>query len=236
MAESTTTHQFSSTDHTQQVVSAISHDFRGPTRQIRSFLQLLEIHLGDGLDSEAREYVDLIGSAVAALQTKLDALGRLSQVAKAEIDLLECDLGGVIEAAMAQLGQGFDDADAVLEIDAAATMTGDFSLLSTLFVELFDNALKFCARPVCVRVSAVIDRDRCLVTVSDSGPGFAAQSHNDAFDLFRRFHLDDYPGTGTGLTVARRILEGHQTAATIQSDPGTGTTIQFSLPLSAHDE
>jgi signal transduction histidine kinase len=223
--------QLPAPNHAQEIVAAVFHDFRGPTRQIKSFLQLLEAHLGDDLDSEAREYVDLIGSAVDSLQTRLEALSRLSLATTADLQAVECDLGEIIETATAQLSGDIGDLDAAFEIEAGALIAADRDLLGALFVELFANALKFCSEPIRIRVSCEDDQNWCLLTVSDSGPGFAAQDHDDAFDLFKKFHLEDYPGTGTGLAIVRRILERHESTPTIESDPTTGTSIRFRLPL-----
>lgn len=231
MNDSANKRQVSETTHAQQIVSAVSHDFRGPARQIKSFLQLLEAHLGDDLDSEAREYVDLIGSAVDTLQMKLEALSRFSRATTADFEPIECDLGEIVEAATAQLSAHLGDLDAVFEVEADALVEADKDLLGALFVELFSNTLKFCSEPIRIRVTCEDDQNSCLLTVSDSGPGFAAQDHDDAFDLFKKFHLEDYPGTGVGLAIVRRILERHESTPTIESDPTTGTSIRFRLPL-----
>ncbi len=221
-------------EFSERIASAVSHDFRSSARQIKSFTQLLEAHLGDGVDAESKVYLEVLGSAADTLQVKLEALDRFSAKSAGRLKLKEWDLRDIAHGAMASIANEVEEAGAAVDIEVssnpAAKVIVDRERLEILFVELFRNSLQFCQRPARISVRFASVEGGVLVSVTDSGPGFHARDYDKAFDLFRRFHLKDHPGTGTGLAVVRRILERHGTSVTIQSDPAAGTVVQFTIP------
>ncbi len=219
-------------DSAQQVVNAIAHDLQAPTRHVKSFLQLLEAHLGDGLDAQGREYVERISGAVDVLQTKLGSLRNLSRAATGEVELELCDVGDAIGDAKVALDSEIRSAEAVVDIEVSGSVTFDRAQLVAVFAELLGNSLKFCESPIRITVSSEISDGRSVVSVVDSGPGFRARNVDEAFDLFRRFHHADVPGAGAGLTVVRQILDRHRGLVSIESSPEAGTTVRITLPLS----
>ncbi|MCP5034652.1 MAG: HAMP domain-containing histidine kinase [Actinomycetia bacterium] len=219
-----------STDETQQVVYAISHDLRASARHIKSFVQLLEGHLGEQLDDEARDYINRIGTAADSLQAKLDALTRLSRVATGGVEPVPCSVREALNDALTVLGPSIRGARVIVGVDPMGMVIADPGQLVTVFVEVIGNALKFCSEPTQIRVTSEADGDRCIVRVVDSGPGFRTGDCNAAFELFRRFHKATIPGTGTGLAIVRRIGDRHRAGVTIDSSPDGGTTVQFTLP------
>lgn len=220
-------------DLSERIAKAVSHDFRSGVRQIKSFTQLLEANLGEGVDAQSKGYLDVLGSAADGLQTKLEALDRFSTNSTGPLRLKEWVVGEIVAAAAATIAGEIQDAGAVVHIDtssgAAAKAVVDRVRMETLFIELIRNSLTFCNSPAEIRIELTTVGSDVLVSVIDSGPGFKAEDYDKAFDLFRRFHLQDYPGTGTGLAVVRGILELHGTSPTIRSDPAGGTTVQFTL-------
>lgn len=233
MPDNQNTRQPPPTEFSERIASAVSHDFRSSARQIKSFTQLLEAHLGDGADAESKEYLDVLGSAADVLQAKLEALDRFSAKSAGRLKLKNWDLRDIVEGSIASIANEVEDAGAVVNIepssDVVAKVVVDRERMETLFTELFRNSMQFCERPARITIRCANVEDGVLVSVTDSGPGFPAQDYDKAFDLFRSFHLEGHPGTGMGLAVVRRILERHGTSVTIQSDPAGGTNIQFTL-------
>ncbi len=217
-------------DTTQQVVYALSHDFQGPTRHIVAFLQLLEDHLGEGLDDQAQGYIDRVTDAAGALQLKLEAIMRLSRVISRSVEPAPCDAMEVVEEALALFESTIEKLGAIVEVDVSATVVADRSQIVAVLVELIDNSLKFCTFPPRIRIESETSGATCVFRVIDGGPGFEARNPDAAFDLFRRFHTSSVPGTGTGLTIVRRILDRHHSPVTIESTREIGTTVQFALP------
>ena len=214
---------------TQQMMYAISHDLLGATRIIKSFAEILESHLGGQLDDEARGYIANIDQAADVLRAKLESLSGLSRVNSRCVAPTACDVGLALDDAVTSLSAGIAGSEAMLDLNVAGSVFADRDQLVDIFVELLGNSLKFCDGPVSISVSSDVLDDRCVVTVIDSGPGFEARDPDLAFDLFRRFHPSRVPGTGTGLTIVRAILDRHNSMATIASTPEGGTTVRFSL-------
>ncbi len=221
-------------DATQQIVSAISHDFQGPTRLIRSFLQLLESELGDNLSEQAKVYLDHVTSAGSTLEERLGAITRLSRVSTLGQEPQPCRIQEAFEDALAILNISINESGSSVEIDETdAVVIADKAQLAEIFVQLVGNSLKFCTAPAKVRVGIEPRGDRLLISVRDNGPGFNARDSDAAFKLFRRFHKASVPGTGTGLTIVRRILERHEMSVSIKSSAETQTTVEFCLDQAA---
>lgn len=218
-------------DYAAQIVSAVSHDLKNPTRQIKSFLQMLEGHAGDDLDAEGLRYLRLATQAADKMNAKLDSLSHVSQANKGDFQPEPCDAGDLIGAATAKLRTEIDSLGANVVPDVEATVFVDRASLETVFQELIRNSLKFCQSPATINIDGETSKTNCRFTVSDSGPGFDAQDPAAAFSLFRRFHLDDYPGAGAGLTIVRTLLARHGSDVTIESSENAGTTVEFSIPI-----
>lgn len=219
--------------YAQQIVDAVSHDFRGPTRKIKSFLQIFQNHMGDSIDEEGLQYLALVDRAVNSLNIKLEALTRLSNAATAEFEAHPVDLNEVVNQAVKSIGAEIDSSGAILKLKVEGTVLADAPLLRMVFVELLQNSIKFCDAPTQVEIHSQVTEDNCLVRISDSGPGFEAREQQTAFDLFRKFHLAEFPGTGTGLTIVRDILSRHQSSVNIETDKDAGTTVRFALPIAS---
>jgi signal transduction histidine kinase len=112
-------------------------------------------------------------------------------------------------------------------------LAGDRSWLERAFVNVIGNALKYAPGDSPVRVSLAVDGDVALVTVSDEGPGIPAEEQPQIFQRFFRASNTRrrIEGSGLGLFIARKVVEGHGGEATVQSELGRGTTIRFRLPL-----
>lgn len=213
----------------QEVVYAISHDLRAPTRHVRSFLQLLVDRNGERFDDVSVGYVHRIEEAAGVLEEKLDALTRYARVISRGGELVPCDASAALAEAVADLGPRVEAAGATIEAGPLPWVIADPGQLATVFAELIDNSVKFGPRPAVVRVASVPSGDRHLLSVVDDGPGFGGHDPSAAFDLFRRFHPRGVPGTGAGLAIVRRIVERHGGRVEIRSGAAAGAAIEFSL-------
>ncbi len=231
MTEPTQTNLTEKKDYAQQIVNAVSHDLKNPTRQIKSFLQILQSHSGSDIDEKGKHYLDLVLQAADTMQVKLDALTLLSRASTADLQIEPCDASAVVDDAVSRLTRQIADAKAVVGLDVTGKVSADHNHLVSVFMELIGNSLKFCEQPATITVRGEVVNSECVFSLSDSGPGFGARDFTAPFDLFRRFHLDDYEGTGTGLTVVRTLLDRHESYPTIESSPDAGTTVRFALPL-----
>ena len=213
-----------------QVLEILSHDLRAPARHVKSFGQMLAIHLGTEIDDETREFLRLIDTAADRLDAMLDSLTRLATVATAALEPASWPVSTLLQDTLTQLDFGPDDKATIDDVDPAATVIADRALLGAVLAELLANSRTFC-EPLSVKVTARVEDDRCLVTVADLGPGFSAKDPSKAFDIFSQFHDSIHPGAGIGLTIARTILERHGSSIHISSHPETGTAVSFWLPV-----
>jgi light-regulated signal transduction histidine kinase (bacteriophytochrome) len=123
-------------------------------------------------------------------------------------------------------------AGATITYDALPTIAADQMQLSQVFQHLLSNALKFkSAETPRIHVSAQRDGpEMWRFTVRDNGIGIAPEFHERVFGVFKRLHGKDVPGTGIGLSICRKILDAHGGRIWLESQPGSGTTVCFTLP------
>lgn len=214
-----------------------SHDLQEPLRKIQLFSDRLARRQADGLAEAARDDLDRIGSAATRMRALVDdllAYARIGRVAtRREPVPLDEVLGEVLETLEARI----EETGARVEAGPLPVVHGDRGQLGQLLLNLLGNAIKFRREdePPYIRLVATTEGDQLLLRVSDNGIGFDAQHADRIFSPFERLHgSEQYPGTGIGLAVCRRIAEHHGGTITAQSESAAGATFLVTLPLSDH--
>jgi len=210
----------------------ISHDFAEPARILNGFSRLLEQRYADQLGDSGRLFVGNIQSAAARLQLMIDDLLVYSRAGRLEPALGPVDLTAVVRQTYQKLS--VEHPEAQLDLGSLPTVAGDPTLLATVMTSLVRNALLFNTSPAPrVQIEAHVADDGAIITVSDNGIGLAARHCENVFDLFRRLNTrEEYPGTGTGLALCRRLMTLQHSTITLDSATGTGTTVTLVMPLS----
>ncbi|SHG11783.1 hypothetical protein SAMN05443575_1419 [Jatrophihabitans endophyticus] len=230
-----------SNDDLQQFAYVASHDLSEPLRKVANFCQLLERQYGPQLDDRARQYIHFAVDGAKRMQVLITDLLALSRVGRGTEGFERIDLDVKLDQAIANLGDKFTEAGAVVErLTPLPTVDGDRALLVSLLENLVGNAVKYRREDVApvVRVSAEVDPDTRVwtITVSDNGIGIDAEYAERIFAVFQRLHLrDQYGGTGIGLALCRKIVEFHGgriwLAAVESADTASsGATFRFTLP------
>ena len=217
--------------------SVASHDLQEPLRTVASFTQLLAARYGDRFDAEGHE---LLGFVVGGVE-RMSALhrgpargvpGRHPRAPARPRRLRATPAGGPRRpAGRPRRGRGHAS-----RTDPLPTLPGDKTQIGQLLRNLLDNAVKFHRPGVAPRVDigAVREGDAWVFRVSDNGLGIEPQYFDRIFVIFQRLHLqDEYPGTGIGLAVCRRVVERHGGRMWVESEPGVGSTFCFTLPATA---
>jgi len=216
----------------EQFAYVASHDLQQPLRMVASYVELLAQRYQGRLDEKADKYIGYASGGARRMQVLIDALLRYSRANAGTRPSQAVDLAVVIGRARENLALALQDTGGRVVVDTMPTVCGDEILLTQLFQNLFDNALKFRgAAPPRIHVSARKQDGRWEVAVADNGIGIEPQHRDRIFKLFQRLHRDEeYPGTGIGLAVCKKIVESHGGTIRVESEPGKGSTFIFTLP------
>ena len=202
----------------QRFSVAMSHDLQAPVRQIAMFARLLDADCRDLLPEKGRDFLDEIAAAAERMRAMIQALLRYMRIAAHERTLPTVDLAAAVEAARRNLAVDLAAARARLDVGPLPSIDGDAELLTALFQNLIENALKYRGdAPPVITVSA-LPGPAPGVAFCDNGPGIPAADREGAFMLFKRLSRDSHrAGQGAGLAICRRIVEVH--GGTIEIDP-----------------
>ncbi|MGZ3458437.1 MAG: sensor histidine kinase, partial [Archangium sp.] len=138
-----------------------------------------------------------------------------------------------VERALSHLRLALEESGAEVEVEPLPWVKGDETQLTQLLQNLLGNAVKFRGeRPPRIRVSATREGDSVTVAVEDNGIGIEAQYYERIFAIFQRLHgKEEYPGTGIGLSICKKIVERHGGRIWVESTPGQGSTFRFTLEV-----
>jgi two-component system, NtrC family, sensor kinase len=214
-----------------------SHDLQEPLRTVASFVQLLQMRYQGKLDRTADEYIQFaVGGAVRMKQLINDLLA-YSRVGRGK-PIGPTDSEQTLKYVLTDLSLRIEEYGARVTHDPLPVVLADETQLGQVFQNLLDNALKFRgSRAPEIHISAQRQRDEWLFSVRDNGIGIDHQYWERVFTVFQRLHTQaEYPGTGIGLSICRRILERFGHSIWVESQPGGGATFYFTLTDSGASE
>ncbi len=209
-----------------------AHDLQEPLRTVASFTQLLARRYKGKLDAGADVFIQHAVDGCVRMRQLIDDLLAYSRLSRREAGVAPADCQAVYQQTLENLRSALEESGAVVTCDPLPTVIGDASRLAQLFANLIGNAIKFRGQePPRVHVSAEQRDTEWLFSVKDNGiginPAYAAQ----IFDVFQRLHAKhEYPGTGIGLAICKRIVEGQGGRIWVESQPGAGATFYFTIP------
>ena len=215
-----------------QFNSLIAHDLQVPLRMVRSYSQLLEKRLAGKLEPGAAEFLDYVMKGGGLMQKMLDDLMHyLREGANPEI-LQEVGMDKVLEQVLCLLKGPIEDSGAEIARGPLPVVKADSAQMTHLLQNLIGNAIKFRgAYAPRISVSCAEAGEEYVFTVGDNGIGIAPQFLERVFKIFQRLHTrEEYPGTGVGLALCKKIAENHGGRIWAESGPGKGTAFHFSIP------
>jgi light-regulated signal transduction histidine kinase (bacteriophytochrome) len=215
----------------EQFAYAASHDLQEPLRLVATYCDLLKRRQGDKLDAEGREFVDYALDAAQRMQQLIDGLLDFARVGNRAPAREPTDLNDVVRDALANLELALAECGGRVTFDKLPTVPADRTLLSQLFQNLISNALKFRAeRPPRIVIQTLRRGQLWHFAVIDNGIGIDPRHAEKVFDIFRRLHSrEQYPGTGIGLALCKRIVERHGGTIWVKSQPDKGSAFHFTL-------
>ncbi|BAE53243.1 sensor histidine kinase [Paramagnetospirillum magneticum] len=231
--EERTAHLAASNAELERFAYVASHDLKEPLRSVSGFLQLLDRRYRDKLDAEGHEFIEFAVNAAKRSSAQIDDLLAFSRVGRLDGPPECCDSGALARGALESLAPAMDGLEADVAIGDLPPVWGRPAQLQSVFQNLIGNAVKYHAegRPPRVDVRAERDSDGMIrFSVADNGIGIEAQYHERVFGIFQRLHpIGRYPGTGIGLAMCRKIIQRHGGRIWLDSRPGAGTTVFFTL-------
>jgi signal transduction histidine kinase len=224
-----------SNEELQQFANVASHDLQEPLRMVSSFVQLLERQYKDKLDDRAREYIAFAVDGTHRMKTLINDLLAYSRVGTREKPPEPADCEAVLRDALKNLQASIGECGAAITHDPLPTVIADRAQLVQLLQNLVGNAVKYRGpQAPCVHISARQEGRAWVFSVRDNGIGIDKQYWDRIFIIFQRLHTAaEYPGTGIGLAICKKIIDRHGGRIWVESDPGQGATFYFSLPNTA---
>jgi light-regulated signal transduction histidine kinase (bacteriophytochrome) len=216
----------------EQFAYIASHDLQEPLRMVSGFTGLLQRRYAGKLDADADEFIGFAIGGVNRMQELINDLLSYSRVGREEVSAKPVDMQLVVDQALANLQTTIEERSALVSRGPLPMVLANHGMLVRVFQNLIGNALKFCKaeRPI-VRIAAEQRGTEWVFSVADNGIGIDPQYRDRIFLIFQRLHQQgEYPGTGIGLAVVKRIVERNGGRIWLESEPGKGTTFFFTLP------
>jgi chemotaxis family two-component system sensor kinase Cph1 len=221
-----------------------SHDLQEPLRMVVSYVQLLERRYKSVLDADAHEFMAFAVDGAKRMQTLINDLLAYSRVGRQEARSTAVSSDASLDTAVSNLKTSLDETGArVTRDDTLPVVRANSTRLAQVFQNLIGNALKFCGKePPEIHVGATREVDRATgqklwrFAVRDNGIGIAPQHQERIFIIFQRLHTrDEYPGTGIGLAICKKVVELFGGHIGVESEAGKGATFWFTLPAYESD-
>lgn len=216
----------------EQFAYVASHDLQEPLRMVASFTQLLAKRYQGRLDQDADEFIGFAVDGANRMQVLINDLLAFSRVGTRGKPFAPTDCEAVLNHALANLTTTIQETGALVTHAPLPRVMADEVQLGQLFQNLLANALKFRGQdPLRVHISAQRQGDEWIFSFQDNGIGIATEHQDRIFTIFQRLHRrEEFPGTGLGLALCKKIVGRHGGRIWVESAVGRGSTFYFSIP------
>ena len=211
---------------------SLAHDLRAPLRAIRSFMRVIESDYGEKLDDEGRHMLHRVSAAGQRMDALINDMLTLSRVSQAEVPLGLVDVARVAAQAVEDLREEIQTTRAELKLAPLEGMVrANPVILRQVIQNYLSNALKYTRKNEAPRIHLWSEKqnNRVRISVKDHGIGIPPQFHDRVFELFKRLHGSEYPGTGVGLAIAKVGAERMFGQVGVISDNGSGSCFWIEL-------
>jgi PAS domain S-box-containing protein len=219
----------------EQFAYIASHDLQEPLRMVSSFIELLARRYKGRLDSDADEFISIAVDGANRMKQLLNDLLAFSRLGNRALLREPTDFNEAFNHALGNLAVMIREHNAVIESGPLPVLMADREQMVQLLQHLLTNAIKFhgLTQPQ-VKISASHENGHWVFSVRDNGIGIDPQNFERIFVVFQRVHgKRDYPGTGMGLAICKKIVEFHGGRIWVESEPDKGSTFSFTIADSA---
>lgn len=217
----------------EQFAYVASHDLQEPLRTLSTHMELLRRRYADRLGSEGIELTTTAVAAAKRMQTLVKELLHFSQTSRVSLNSDVVDCHQIIENIKFELSELIKEANATIECESNISVETDAALFIQVFQNLISNAIKFrSTKAPHILIKAEKTDSEWIFSVSDNGIGIEEKYADRIFLIFQRLHGgEDYPGSGIGLAVCKKIIERWGGRIWFKSKIHEGTTFYFTIPL-----
>ncbi|MBD2196545.1 MULTISPECIES: sensor histidine kinase [Calothrix] len=214
-----------------------SHDLQEPLNQVANYVQLLEMRYEAELDEDAKEFINFAVEGVSLMQTLIDDVLAYSKVDMQAIAFGLTEVETPLNRALSNLRGRIHETGAIIKHDPLPTVMADSTQLMQLFQNLIGNAIKFRSNNTPqIHIGAERLDDEWLFSVRDNGIGIDPRFSDRIFVIFQRLHTrEEYPGTGMGLAICKKIIECHRGRIWVESQLGAGASFYFTIPVGGRE-
>lgn len=218
----------------QRFAHVAAHDLQTPLRSIGSFAELLKMNAQECLDDKSRQWLDRILNSAIQLRTLVRDLLQYSSIDSQPLQAASVSMDRVLDRVLLLLDADIQATHCTITRTSMPVVRGEESQLTQVLLNLLANAIKYrSARAPSIHVAAERSQDAWLFAVRDNGIGIDTRHFDRIFEVFERLHTaQEYPGTGIGLAICRRIVQRHGGSIWVESQLELGSTFFFTLPIS----
>jgi signal transduction histidine kinase len=219
----------------EQFAYVASHDLQEPLRMVAIYTQLLAERYKGKLDADADKYIHYAADGALRMQTLVRDLLAFSRIGRQDIEFQKIDCNAVMETAVKNLQAAIEESGARVVYEPLPTVMADGSQLMQVLQNLIGNAIKFRGtEPPVIQITAQQKDREWVFSITDNGIGIAPEYAEVVFVIFKRLHTrTEYPGSGIGLSICKRIIEYHGGRIWVEPQPGQGCIFHFTLPVQA---
>lgn len=217
----------------ERFASVVAHDLRSPMMTLSGCAQLLEHELSGNSNAAVQESLEYVRGSVNRMSRLIESLLNYARVGAGELELSDCDTGELLASVLSNLNTVLRNTEATVTHDTMPTVRGNAVLLTQLFQNLIENAIKYRGdSPPRVHVASSSTATEWVLSVRDNGLGIDPRHSEQVFEIFKRLHADEsrFSGLGMGLATCKKIVERHHGRIWLESQPGQGTTFYVSIP------
>ncbi|MBN2547587.1 MAG: PAS domain S-box protein [Anaerolineales bacterium] len=213
---------------------SVSHDLKAPLRGIDGYSRLLLDDYADRIDEDGQSFLRTIRNATEQMNRLIDDLLTYSRLERRLVSRMAIDLSELISSILGERSQELNDRNVQIIISLPCMhITAEPEGLAQALRNLLDNALKFTqsAAAPCIEIGGYETETACVLWIKDNGIGFDMQYHDRIFEIFQRLHrLEEFPGTGIGLALVRKVVQRIGGRVWAESVPGAGATFFLEIP------